>query len=92
MVTVFNDVEINLHGYVAHKISEHIAEQLSTVLEYVDGYGATFAMKCHGRDQTRQAETVVAMEMADEYVLQARHAQVHPRHHGLCPFSTVNHI
>ena len=38
MVAVFNDVEINLHGYVAHKISEHIAEQLSTVLEYVDGY------------------------------------------------------
>jgi hypothetical protein len=73
------------------EIGENIPELVSTLLKDVDSDSARLAKQGKGGQQTREAETMVAMQVADEDIIEAREFKLHAAHLQLGTFAAVNH-
>lgn len=86
-----DNVEAHLKGALAAKVVEHPREQVNAVLEGVYGQGVGAFQQRHGRYQSRQTEAVVAVQMADEDVVEAHELEPHASHAQLSALAAVDH-
>ena len=86
-----DNVETHLEGALAAEVVQHPLEQVRTVLEGVDCQRVGALQQGHGGYQSRQPEAVVAVQVADEYVVQAHQLEAHASDAQLRALAAVDH-
>ena len=86
-----DDIELQLKRHFATKVVHDVGELFSSVGKRVYGHCAGFAEQRHGGQQPWKSETVVAVQMAYENVIEARELEFHAPHLHLCAFAAVYH-
>ena len=82
------------HDFVGHTFAEKIqlgCQQSLQFLVGIDVQGGSASQQSEGGNQSHQPETMVAMQMRDEDVVEAGELQLGTAELELCPFTAIHH-
>ncbi len=84
-------VKLQVERPLAAEKIHYLAENLHSVGKGMEGHGAPLVLKGECGKQSREPQAVVAVEMGDEYVVQARELEPLAAHGELSPLAAVDH-